>query len=142
MKVNFTKTECLVINEKGEVVMKGTRSKDNCYLWVSEENNNSSTCLTSKENEVKLWHQKLRRLNLRGLKRAITEEAIRGLPKLQIEEGNICGECQVRKQTRMSHQKLQHLVTSKVMMESINVVIDDSSTDSITDVEPDVEAFD
>jgi hypothetical protein len=33
MKVNFTKSECLVNNEERELVLRGTRSKDNCYLW-------------------------------------------------------------------------------------------------------------
>jgi hypothetical protein len=28
-KVNFTKSECLVSNEEGELLMRGTRSKDN-----------------------------------------------------------------------------------------------------------------
>ncbi|MCI19836.1 gag-pol polyprotein, partial [Trifolium medium] len=99
------------------MVIKGFRSKDNYYLWVPQEIAHSSTCLISKEDEVKLWHQKLGHLNLRGMKRVISEEAIRGLPKLRIEEGNICGECQIGKQTNMSHPKLQHLVTSKVLDE-------------------------
>ena len=62
-KVNFTKDECLVCNEKNEVVMKGIRSKDNCYQWVPQELNFSSTCVLAKENEVKLWHQKLGHLH-------------------------------------------------------------------------------
>ncbi|MCI82421.1 gag-pol polyprotein, partial [Trifolium medium] len=49
------------------------------------------------------------------MKKAISQEAIRGLPKLKIEEGNTCGECQIRKQTKVSHQKLQHLTTSRVL---------------------------
>ncbi|PNX60220.1 gag-pol polyprotein [Trifolium pratense] len=49
------------------------------------------------------------------MKRVISEEAIRGLPSLQIQEGNICGECQIGKQTKVSHQKLQHLSTSRVL---------------------------
>jgi len=32
MNVNFSKSECLVTNRKGKVVMKGARSKDNFYL--------------------------------------------------------------------------------------------------------------
>jgi hypothetical protein len=116
LKVNFTKDECLVTNDKNKVLMKGARSKNNCYLWIPQETANSSTtCLTSKEDEVKLWHQKLGHLNLKGVKKIISEEAIRGLPKLKIEEGNICGECQIGKQTRMSHPMLQHHVTSKVI---------------------------
>jgi len=39
------------------------------------------------------------------MKRAISVEAIRGIPMLNIAEGSICGECQVGKQTRMSHPR-------------------------------------
>jgi hypothetical protein len=93
LKVNFTKLECLVSDEKGEVLMKGTRSKDNCYLWVPQEEAHLATCLVSKEDKVQLWHKKLGHLNLRGMKKSVTVEAIRGLPKLKIAEGSICGEC-------------------------------------------------
>lgn len=44
------------------------------------------------------------------LKRAISVEAIRGLPKLKIVEDNIYGE-----HTRMSHPRLELQVTSKVL---------------------------
>ncbi|MCH86966.1 gag-pol polyprotein, partial [Trifolium medium] len=37
IKVNFTKSECLVTSDKGELLMKGVRSKDNCYLWIPQE---------------------------------------------------------------------------------------------------------
>ena len=32
LKVDFSKNECLVTNDKGELLMKVARSKDNCYL--------------------------------------------------------------------------------------------------------------
>ncbi|CAJ2645128.1 unnamed protein product [Trifolium pratense] len=115
MKVNFTKNECLVSNNEGDILMRGVRSKDNCYLWIPLEEANVSTCLLTKNEEVKLWHQKLGHLNLKSMKRVISEESIRGLPSLQIQEGNICGECQIGKQTKVSHQKLQHLSTSRVL---------------------------
>ncbi|PNX57810.1 serine/threonine protein kinase SRPK1, partial [Trifolium pratense] len=115
MKVNFTQSECLVTNEEGKLVMKGVRSKDNCYLWVSEEGNYLSTCLLSKSDEVKLWHQKLGHLHLRGMKKAIAEEAIRGLPKLKVDEGTICGECQIGKQTKVAHPRLHHPTTTRTL---------------------------
>ncbi|CAJ2641400.1 unnamed protein product [Trifolium pratense] len=115
MKVNFTKNECLVSNNEGDILMRGVRSKDNCYLWIPLEEGNVSTCLLTKNEEVKLWHQKLGHLNLKSMKRVISEEAVRGLPILQIQEGNICGECQIGKQTKVSHQKSQHLSTSRVL---------------------------
>ena len=95
LSVNFSKTECQIIDEKGNVSMKGSRSKDNCYLWVSQEKALLSSCMLSKDEEVKPWHQKLGHLNLQGMKKAISVEVIRGIPKLQITKGSICGECQV-----------------------------------------------
>jgi hypothetical protein len=82
LKADFTKNECLVTTDKGELLMKGARSKDNCYLWVPQETAHSTTCLVSQEDEAKLWHQRLGHLNLRGMKKLISKEAIRCLPKL------------------------------------------------------------
>jgi hypothetical protein len=84
LSVNFSKSECQITYEKGKLRMKGTRSKDNCYLWVSQEKAFMSTCLLSKDEEVKLWHQKLGHLNLQGMKKAISVDVIRGIPKLNI----------------------------------------------------------
>jgi len=49
------------------------------------------------------------------MKKVLFSEAIRGLPDLKIFEGNICGECQIGKQIRMSHPRLEHQATSKVL---------------------------
>ena len=50
--------------------MRGVKSKDNCYLWESENTNYSSVCSIAKEEkEVKQWHQKLGHLHLRGMKK-------------------------------------------------------------------------
>lgn len=46
------------------------------------------------------------------MKKIMSKEDIRGL---KIEEGRICGECQIGKKTKMSHPKLQHQTTSKVL---------------------------
>ena len=121
LKVNFTKSECLVTNEENAVVMKGTRSKDNCYLWNSLEAGGLTSCLMTKEDETKLWHQKLGHLHLKGMKKVLTSEAVRGIPKLKIDEERICGECQVGKQTRMSHKKLQHLTTTSRVLELLHL---------------------
>ncbi|KAI5409934.1 hypothetical protein KIW84_055406 [Lathyrus oleraceus] len=36
LNVNFTKTECLIFYKNSEVIMKGIRTKDNCYMWSSQ----------------------------------------------------------------------------------------------------------
>ncbi|KAK2421709.1 hypothetical protein QL285_032308 [Trifolium repens] len=90
LKVDFSKNECLVTNDKGELLMKGTRSEDNCYLWVFQETTQPTTCPARQEDEAKLWP-----------------------PKLTIEEEDICGEGQINKQIQKIHLILQRQVTSK-----------------------------
>lgn len=94
---------------------EGSHIKDNRYLWTAQETYYLSICLMSKEDETKLWNQKLDHLDLKGMKKVLSKEAVRWIPKLKIDEGRICGECQIGKQTNMSHKKLQHLTTSKVL---------------------------
>src|ERR1044072_10030345 len=115
LEVRFNKEKCLATAENQEIVMRGARSKDNSYMWMSQEECRMSRCLLPKEDEVKFWHKKLCHLNLKSMNRIISEEAVRGLPKTKIEEGGICGECQIGKQTKKSHKKLQHLTTTKVL---------------------------
>src|ERR1044072_5238622 len=115
LEVRFSKEECLVLGEDQETVKKGARSKDNFYMWMSQEDCKMTRCLLTKEDEVKLWHKKLGHLNLKSMRRIISEEVVRGLPKMKIDEGKICGECQIGKHTKMPHKKLQHLTTTKVL---------------------------
>src|ERR1044072_4659695 len=115
LEVKFSLQECVVSSDDHSIVMKGARSKDNCYMWMPQEECKVSKCLISKEDEVKLWHKKLGHLNLKSMKKIISEDVVRGLPKLRIEEGKVCGECQIGKQTKKSHPKLQHQTTTKVL---------------------------
>lgn len=95
--------------------MKRSRSKDKCYLWVSQYKIQPSTCLISKVEETKIWHEKLCHLNFNSMRKIIFEYAIMGFPKLKIEEGKICGDFQIGKHTKMSHKKLHHFSTTNVL---------------------------
>lgn len=68
-----------------------------------------------KVDETKLWHHKLGHINFESMRNIISEDVIKGLLKLKIEEGKLCGECQIGKQTKISHKKLQHLATTKFL---------------------------
>lgn len=61
--------------------MKGLRSKVSCSLWISLNKEDPATCLMTKVDETKLWHQKIGHLNLKSMKKTILEEAVKGLPK-------------------------------------------------------------
>ncbi|GAU21703.1 hypothetical protein TSUD_242750, partial [Trifolium subterraneum] len=101
LKVNFTKAECLVTSENDELLMKGVRSKDNCYLWVSQKEANLSTCFIAKEKEVTLCHQKLGHLNLKSMKKAISEEGKLIIAQIYVDDIVFGG---------MSGQMVQHVV--------------------------------
>ena len=45
LKVNYTKSECLVLNDKNEIIMKRGRTKNNCYMWIPLGTECSSTSL-------------------------------------------------------------------------------------------------
>ncbi|XP_057444079.1 uncharacterized protein LOC130736254 [Lotus japonicus] len=86
LDVLFSKAVCVVTTNDHKVMMQGIRSKDNCYMWVSPEKAQVSRCLISKDDELNLWHQRLGHINLKSMQKIISEEAIRGLPKLKIGE--------------------------------------------------------
>ena len=65
------------------------------------------------EAKVKLLHKKLDQLLLKSMKKLQSKEATISIPKLNIEEGRICGKYEIRKQTKMPHSKLHHQITSK-----------------------------
>lgn len=48
--INFSKTECIVSNMKSNLVMKGIRTDEDCYMWVPLGINNS--CLKKKESHL------------------------------------------------------------------------------------------
>jgi hypothetical protein len=52
LNVNFTKSKCLVTNDLGETMMKGIRSKENCYAWTPLEGDYSSTESSDEKEET------------------------------------------------------------------------------------------
>ena len=120
--VNFTKAECLVINDEQVVIMRGVRSKDNCYMWESENTNLSSMCTTDKDEEkVKLWQQESGHPHLRGMKRISSIEGVRRIPRSFIDKGRIYGKYEVGQEIRMSHSMSRHLNAPKVLKQSTRI---------------------
>jgi hypothetical protein len=89
--VKFTRGGCVVLNGCNQEVMRGARSKDNCYLWESKDSLHSSKCPLAKgELEVKLGHGRLGQLHLKGMKKIISKEAI---PNLLVKRKADYGKC-------------------------------------------------
>ncbi|KAA0059174.1 F5J5.1 [Cucumis melo var. makuwa] len=106
--VNFNNTGCVVTNKNNQVFVSGTREADNCYHWSS---NGSNICHLTKIGQTWLWHRKLGHISLRSLDKVIRNEAIIGIPSLDINGKFFCGDCQVGKQTKTSHRRLNECYT-------------------------------
>lgn len=75
--------------------MKEFKFIDNNYISSPSNKNKPRSCLIFKNEETELWHGKLEHLNLRSIRKIVVKKAIIGLPDFKIEEGKICGVCQV-----------------------------------------------
>lgn len=91
LSVNLNKEECIITNKDHEMVMKGPKSKKNCYLWIPL----CISCVTRDQN--------------------MFNETVEKLPKLNFEESQGCEE-----KTLMSHKMLQPIAISDVL-ESVQV---------------------
>ena len=90
----------------------GRREVDNCYHWSS---NGSNICHLTKIDQTWLWYRKLRHISLRSLDKVIRNEAVVGIPSLDINGKFFCGDCQVGKQTKTSHRRLKECYTIRVL---------------------------
>lgn len=108
--VQFSKNKCQILNGKGVSLLEGKRSNDNCYLL-----SNRVSCFSSKTNSTNLWHEKLGHMNFKDLVRHSKKKVVKGLPKLKLPKGNVCGPCQHGKQTKISHKTLSDLNISCVL---------------------------
>jgi hypothetical protein len=96
-KVEFTKGGCVVLNGCNQEVMRGDRSKDNCYLWKSKDSLNFPKCPLAKgDQEGKLGHGRLDPLQVKGVKKSISKGAMRRVSYLSLDKRTDCGKCLIK----------------------------------------------
>ena len=64
---------------------------------------------------LELWHQRFGHANFKQVAKVSKLEAVEGLPKFGKVEKTICGACQMRKQTKAGHQKVNVIGTSRCL---------------------------
>ena len=84
------------------------RTADNCYVVATES---KMTCHTTMIIDMDLWHQCLGHVNHTDLDSLAKNEIILGLPKRLKTPHAVCGPCQIGKQIRSSHKKVDALTT-------------------------------
>ena len=60
-EVRFNRKSCIVLDECGNGVLGGKRSKEDCYLVCANKSVESQTCLytTTDVDQLTLWHRRL-----------------------------------------------------------------------------------
>ena len=107
--VQFSKKGCLILNEEGVQVLKGLRTTDNCYGVIPKP---IIACHSARVNLLELWHQQFGHANYKQVAKVSKLEAMIGLPKFGKIEKNFCGPCQLGKQTKLNHPKVNVVATS------------------------------
>ena len=89
--------------------MKGLRTTNNCYGVIPKP---SIACQSARVNLLELRHQRLGHANYKQVAKVSKLEAVIGLPKFG-KIKNFCGSCQLGKQTKSSHPKVNVVATSR-----------------------------
>ena len=108
--VQFSKKGCVILNQDGGQVFKGLRTTDNCYGVVPKPN---VSCRSVRVNLLELWHQHFCHAIYKQVAKVSKLEAVVGLQKFGKVEKTVCRPCQMRKQTKSSHPKVNIIVTSR-----------------------------
>jgi hypothetical protein len=111
--VQFSKKECNIFDSSGRWLMGGERTADNCYGLPGLTTDPQIFCNKATIDDSELWHQRLGHLNFSDMLKIAGKDVVKGLPKMEKTEKEICGSCQLGKQTRAAHKKTSGIQTSR-----------------------------
>ncbi|KAF5932418.1 hypothetical protein HYC85_028589 [Camellia sinensis] len=138
-EVLFSRNKSEILDKRGNIVMHGVCTSDNCYGIVTT---NDLTCHSAIISNIDLWHQKLGHMNFKYLTKIANKELVRGVPKLGKNLNHVYGPCQFGKQARAPYKKVNSFITKRPLelvhmdlmrstrTESIGVIDDTSSPTS------------
>ena len=89
--------------------MEGNRTTDNCYGVVPTV---PISCRSARVHMLELWHHRFGHANFKQVAKVSKLKAVEGLPKFGKVEKTICGACQMEKQIKASHHKVNVIATS------------------------------
>uniref|UniRef100_A0A7N2N260 Integrase catalytic domain-containing protein n=1 Tax=Quercus lobata TaxID=97700 RepID=A0A7N2N260_QUELO len=110
--VQFSKKGCLIINEDGIQVLEGNQTTDNCYGIVPMA---PISCRSARVDMLELWHHRFGHANFKQVAKVSKLEVVEGLPKFGKVKKTVCGACQMGKQTKASHHKVNVIATSRCL---------------------------
>jgi transposase InsO family protein len=111
--VQFSKKECNIFDSSGKWLIRGKRTADNCYCLPGLTTDPQIFCNKATIDDSELWHRRLGHLNFSDMLKIAGKEIVKDLPKMEKTGKEICGSCQLGKQTRAAHKKTLGIQTSK-----------------------------
>ena len=69
----------------------------------------------SKVDQTNLWYKKLGHASISTISKAVKNEAILGIPDIDLHNQVFCGDCQLGKQTKSSHKSTKKCYTNRVL---------------------------
>ena len=82
---------------------------DNCYGVVPTA---PISCRSARVDMLELWHHRFGHTNFKQVAKVSKLDAVEGLPKFGKVKKTIYGACQMGKQTKASHHKVNVIATS------------------------------
>ena len=73
------------------------------------------SCRSARVDMLELWHHRFGHANFKQVAKVSKLEAVEGLPKFGKVKKTICGACQIGKQTKASHHKVNVIATSRCL---------------------------
>ena len=110
--MNFYQDLCEVVNKEENVVIRGYRTIDNCYV-INPNSRTPLVCSKANLDPIELSHRRQGHINYKDLMHLVNSKKVRGIPRLSGEPKCIGGECMKGKQIKSSHKKVKEIRTTR-----------------------------
>jgi len=92
--VEFYSDQCLITNvNSGRVVLRGKRHNNVYKVCVLSLPQNHLTCLSSLDDDVMLWHNRLGHTHLSLLNKVVSKDLVVGLPSIKYNDDKVYDAC-------------------------------------------------
>ncbi|XP_012840500.1 PREDICTED: uncharacterized protein LOC105960834 [Erythranthe guttata] len=124
--VLFTKRKCEVFDRNHMCVLSGYRSSDNCYKI--DQTDQVEQCPLATSDITDMCYHRLGNLNFQDLTRNINAGCVKGVPQLNSNTPDLCGELLMGKQTKSIGREIPKDRITEVSVPTSYVTTEDVTT--------------
>ncbi|KAK2991607.1 hypothetical protein RJ640_030391 [Escallonia rubra] len=93
-KVQFEGDQCLISHASDGGTLVGKRDGNIYTLSFDASDSSREVCLSAQHNDIWSWHRRLGHVHMDLIKKLLSKELVRGLPKLKFVKDKVCDACQ------------------------------------------------